>query len=161
MFIQRLRTELYAALVPTANRWQRQLGTGIEYPDTLDKMLQRCHADGQTKPTPLMLRYEKGGYNCLHQDLYGSHVFPLQVVILLSKRSAFSGGEFVFTEQRPRMQSRATVFDLRQGQALAFAVNERPRSGVRGFHRVKHRHGVSDVHAGHRLTLGIIFHDAA
>jgi hypothetical protein len=124
-------------------------------------MLTRCHADGQNRPTPLMLKYEKGDFNCLHQDLYGQHVFPLQVVILLSKPDEFDGGEFVLTEQRPRMQSRVDVVTLKQGHGVAFAVNERPKQGSRGFYRVKMRHGVSEIRSGARQALGIIFHDAS
>ena len=124
-------------------------------------MLERCHRDGQERPTPLILKYGEGDYNCLHQDLYGEHVFPLQVVILLSDDSDFEGGEFVITEQRPRMQSRVEVIKLRKGHGAAFAVNERPKQGTRGYYRVKMRHGVSQLRAGERYTLGIIFHDAA
>ena len=159
--VAHLRRRLYEQLLPTANRWQEQLKTGVEYPATLDGMLQRCHEAGQSRPTPLLLRYEAHGYNCLHQDLYGELAFPLQVVVLLTPGDAFTGGELVLTEQRPRMQSRATVVPLTQGRAIAFAVNERPRRGTRGFYRVKHRHGVSDIRSGQRMTLGIIFHDAA
>jgi hypothetical protein len=123
-------------------------------------MLKKCHADGQDRPTPLILKYGPGDYNCLHQDLYGRNVFPLQVVILLSDVTAFEGGEFVMTEQRPRMQSRVSVVSLKKGHGVAFAVNERPKQGVRGVYRVKMRHGVSEIHSGERYSLGIIFHDA-
>ena len=159
--IKALRQRLYALLQPLANRWQENLRTGVRFPDTLDEMLARCRADGQARPTPLILRYGEGGFNCLHQDLYGKHSFPFQVVVLLSEPAEFDGGEFVLTEQRPRMQSRVEVVPLRKGHGVAFAVNERPKKGVRGYYRVKHRHGVSPIRAGERFTLGIIFHDAA
>ena len=158
--IARLRRELYPWLVPVANAWEAALGTGRSFPPDHAAFLARCHADGQRRPTPLLLRYRPGDYNCLHQDLYGPHVFPIQVVVLLSDPASFEGGEFVTTEQRPRMQSRAEVVPLRRGHAVAFAVNERPRQGVRGVYRVRQRHGVSRVRAGERFTLGIIFHDA-
>ena len=156
-----LRTVLYASLAPIANQWQDWLGLEMRFPKTHKEMLARCHADGQGRPTPLMLKYGEGDYNCLHQDLYGEHVFPIQVVILLSDVSEFEGGEFVITEQRPRMQSRVEVIQLRKGHGVAFAVNERPKLGKRGYYRVKMRHGVSRLRSGNRLTLGIIFHDAA
>ena len=157
-----LRGALYARLVPIANRWSQALGSDTAYPVRLEKFLERCHAAGQTRPTPLLLRYGPGDYNCLHQDLYGAHVFPLQVAILLSEPARdFSGGAFVLTEQRPRMQSRPSVVPLRQGDAVIFAVNQRPVQGTRGTYRVAMRHGVSTVRAGRRHTLGIIFHDAA
>ena len=159
--IAALRKELYRQLAPAANRWQEQLGIERRFPKTQQEMLARCHADGQTRPTPLVLKYGKGDFNCLHQDLYGEHVFPLQVVILLSDVSDFDGGEFVLTEQRPRMQSRVEVVRLKKGQGVAFAVNERPKLGKRGYYRVKMRHGVSEIRSGNRLALGIIFHDAA
>jgi len=155
-----LRTQLYSLLAPIANEWQEFLGAEIRFPITHEEMLARCHADGQMRPTPLMLKYGKGDYNCLHQDLYGEHVFPLQVVILLSDVSDFDGGEFVLTEQRPRMQSRVEVVQLRKGHGVVFAVNERPKLGARGYYRVKMRHGVSQIRSGERQTLGIIFHDA-
>lgn len=155
-----LRTALYPQLAKIANRWEVELGTGRSYPDDHAAMLQRCHDAGQNRPTPLILKYGPGDYNCLHQDLYGEHMFPIQVVILLSAEDAFEGGEFVLTEQRPRMQSRAEVVPLKTGHAVAFAVNERPKQGTRGYYRVKQRHGVSRLRAGARLTLGIIFHDA-
>ena len=156
-----LREELYSSLVPLANEWHDRLGSAIRFPDTHEEMLARCHRDGQVRPTPLMLKYGAGDYNRLHQDLYGEHVFPLQVVILLSDESDFEGGEFVITEQRPRIQSRVEVVKLRKGHGVVFAVNERPQQGTRGYYRVKMRHGVSEVRSGTRLTLGIIFHDAA
>lgn len=156
-----LRKELYSSLAPIANEWQQRIGADIRYPDTHKDMLARCHADGQTRPTPLMLKYGAGDFNCLHQDLYGEHLFPLQVVILLSDVSEYEGGEFVLTEQRPRMQSRVEVVQLQQGHGVVFAVNERPKLGTRGYYRVKMRHGVSQLRSGERFTLGIIFHDAA
>ncbi|HZJ52703.1 MAG TPA: 2OG-Fe(II) oxygenase [Myxococcaceae bacterium] len=156
-----LRQSLYEALVPVANRWGEALGRPGRYPDRLEKYLQQCHAGGQTRPTPLLLRYGAGDFNCLHQDLYGALVFPFQVAVLLSRPEVdFTGGEFVLTQQRPRMQSRVDVVPLRQGDAVAFAVNERPVQGTRGVYRVRMRHGVSEVRAGQRHTLGIIFHDA-
>ena len=156
-----LRTKLYASVAPIANQWQECLGLEMRFPKTHKEMLARCHLDGQIRPTPLMLKYGEGDYNCLHQDLYGEHVFPIQVVILLSDVNDFEGGEFVITEQRPRMQSRVEVIQLRKGHGVAFAVNERPKLGKRGYYRVKMRHGVSQLKSGNRLTLGIIFHDAA
>ncbi|SDW11779.1 hypothetical protein SAMN05444336_101174 [Albimonas donghaensis] len=156
-----LRASLYARLVPAANAWAERMGRGRPYPATHAAFRALCAAAGQTKPTPLMLRYGPGDFNCLHQDLYGDLAFPIQVVILLSPPEAFEGGEFVLTEQRPRMQSRAEVVPLAQGHAVAFAVSDRPRQGTRGTYRVKQRHGVSRLRAGERATLGIIFHDAA
>jgi len=159
--VQRLRSTLYPQLVDVANRWNEAMGVCIRYPAEHAAFLARCHAAGQTRPTPLLLQYGEGDYNCLHQDLYGEHVFPLQVAILLSQPGKdFSGGELVLTEQRPRLQSRATVVPLAQGDAVVFAVNQRPVAGSRGFYRVTLRHGVSEVRCGHRHTLGIIFHDA-
>jgi len=156
-----LRAAIYPHLVPIANRWNSSMGIDIEYPEKHENFLERCHAAGQLKPTPLLLRYETGDYNCLHQDLYGEHVFPLQVAILLSNPgSDFEGGEFVMTEQRPRMQSRAEVVPLGQGDGVVFAVHHRPVAGTRGVYRVNLRHGVSRVRSGRRHTLGIIFHDA-
>ncbi|MEM1199920.1 MAG: 2OG-Fe(II) oxygenase [Pseudomonadota bacterium] len=155
-----LRTALYPPLARIANDWEQQLGTARTYPAEHSALLNRCHNDGQERPTPLILKYGPGDYNCLHQDLYGEHMFPIQVVVLLSGEGAFEGGEFVLTEQRPRMQSRAEVVPLKQGCAVAFAVNERPKLGTRGYYRVKQRHGVSKLRAGQRFTLGIIFHDA-
>lgn len=157
-----LRQELYARLVPVANRWNEAMGIDVRFPDEHEAFLDRCHRAGQTRPTPLLLQYREGDYNCLHQDLYGEHVFPLQVAVLLSEPGEdFTGGEFVLTEQRPRMQSRAEVVSLRQGEGVIFAVHERPVQGARGTYRVKLRHGVSRVRSGQRHTLGIIFHDAA
>jgi hypothetical protein len=160
--IESLRTAMYPYLVPIANRWNTAMGVEIRYPQAHADFIERCHKAGQTKPTPLLLQYGKDDYNCLHQDLYGEHVFPLQVTILLSQPGRdFQGGEFVMTEQRPRMQSRPEVVPLRQGDAVIFAVNQRPVKSTRGVYRVKLRHGVSRVRAGHRHTVGIIFHDAA
>jgi hypothetical protein len=159
--IARLRTSLYAHLVGVANRWNDAMNVSARYPAQHEEFITRCHAAGQTRPTPLLLRYSSGDYNCLHQDLYGEHVFPMQVTFLLSEPGAdFSGGEFVLTEQRPRMQSRAMVVPLRQGDGVIFAVNQRPALGTRGTYRVSLRHGVSEVRSGRRQTLGIIFHDA-
>jgi hypothetical protein len=156
-----LRTAIYPRLAPIANRWNAAMGIDVQYPDTHAAFLARCHAAGQQRPTPLLLQYGVDDYNCLHQDLYGEHVFPLQVAILLSEPGRdFSGGEFVLTEQRPRMQSRPQVVPLRQGDAVVFAVHQRPVQGTRGSYRVNLRHGVSRVRSGHRHTLGIIFHDA-
>jgi hypothetical protein len=159
--IGELRPLLYAQLRDVANRWNEAMGIDIRYPPGHDAFLKRCHAAGQTRPTPLLLQYGAGDYNCLHQDLYGEHVFPLQVAILLSEPGRdFTGGEFVLTEQRPRMQSRPEVVPLKQGDAVAFAVHVRPVQGTRGFYRVNLRHGVSQIRSGHRHTLGVIFHDA-
>lgn len=159
--IATLRREIYPRLAPIANRWNEAMGVDVRYPATHDAFAERCRAAGQTRPTPLLLRYGAGDYNCLHQDLYGEHVFPLQVAILLSQPGRdFDGGEFVLTEQRPRMQSRADVVPLAQGDAVVFAVHHRPVRGARGTYRVNLRHGVSRVRAGSRHTLGIIFHDA-
>ena len=159
--IAELRTGLYARLALVANRWNAAMGSEIRYPEKHAEFLERCHSAGQVRPTPLLLQYGEGDYNCLHQDLYGEHVFPIQVAILLSEPSRdFTGGEFVLTEQRPRMQSRPEVVPLRQGDAVAFAVHHRPVRGTRGFYRVNLRHGVSRLRAGRRHTLGIIFHDA-
>jgi hypothetical protein len=160
--IGQLRAALYPRLVPIANRWHRQLGIGVEFPDAHADFLDRCHAAGQARPTPLVLRYGPGDYNCLHQDLYGEHVFPLQVAILLNQPGEdFAGGEFLLTEQRPRMQSRGSVVPLEKGDAVIFAVSHRPVEGSRGSYRVTMRHGVSAIRSGRRHTLGIIFHDAA
>jgi len=159
--ISDLRTALYPRLAPIANRWNGAMAIDIRYPEKHAEFLKRCHHAGQQKPTPLLLQYSEGDYNCLHQDLYGEHVFPIQVAILLSEPGKdFTGGEFVLTEQRPRMQSRPEVVPLRQGDAVAFAVHHRPVQGTRGFYRVNMRHGVSRLRSGHRHTLGIIFHDA-
>ncbi|HEU5294534.1 MAG TPA: 2OG-Fe(II) oxygenase, partial [Burkholderiaceae bacterium] len=157
-----MRTALYPHLAPIANRWQEMLGMDTRFPRDHEAFLARCHAAGQTLPTPLLLRYGSGDYNCLHQDLYGAHVFPLQVVLLLSQPCRdFTGGELVMTEQRPRMQSRPMVLALQQGDAAVIAVHQRPARGSRGVYRVNLRHGVSRVHSGRRHTAGIIFHDAA
>jgi hypothetical protein len=156
-----LRTLVYPQLVPIANRWNEALRGDTRYPSRHADYLARCHRAGQRKPTPLILQYEAGDYNCLHQDLYGEHVFPLQLAILLSEPERdFTGGEFVLTEQRPRMQSRPMVVRLRQGDAVVFPVHHRPVQGAKSVYRVNLRHGVSRIHSGHRHTLGIIFHDA-
>jgi hypothetical protein len=158
--IEALRTALYPPLAAIANRWNEAMGIEVRYPPQHAEMLERCHRAGQTKPTPLLLQYAAGDYNCLHQDVYGEHVFPLQVAILLSEPGAdFTGGEFVLTEQRPRMQSRAEVVPLSQGEAVVFPVRERPVQGTRGVYRVNMRHGVSRLRSGQRHTLGVIFHD--
>jgi len=159
--ISALRPALYARLQGIANRWNEAMGIDIRYPGRHEAFLKRCHDAGQARPTPLLLQYEAGDYNCLHQDLYGEHVFPLQVAILLSEPGRdFEGGEFVLTEQRPRMQSRVEVVALRQGDAVAFAVHHRPVQGTRGTYRVNLRHGVSRLRSGRRHTVGVIFHDA-
>jgi hypothetical protein len=156
-----LRESLYPALAGVANRWRAALGVEQLYPETLALFLARCHEAGQVKPTPLLLRYGEGDYNCLHQDLYGELVFPLQATILLTMPGRdFTGGEFVLTEQRPRMQSRVEVVPLQQGDAVLFAVHNRPVQGTKGSYRVNLRHGVSRIRSGRRHTLGIIFHDA-
>lgn len=160
--VQQLRAAIYPQLVPLAHRWHERMGIEIRYPAEHADYLARCHAAGQTRPTPLLLQYGTGDYNCLHQDLYGEQVFPLQVAVLLSQPGTdFTGGEFVLTEQRPRMQSRAEVVPLQQGDAVVFAVHHRPVLGSRGSYRVNLRHGVSRIRSGQRHTLGIIFHDAS
>jgi hypothetical protein len=159
--IAALRTALYPPLAAVANRWNAAMGIDVRYPASHAEYLTRCHHAGQAKPTPLLLQYEAGDYNCLHQDLYGEHVFPLQATILLSRPGVdFTGGEFMLTEQRPRMQSRGEVVTLTQGEAVIFPVHHRPVQGTRGRYRVNMRHGVSRIRSGHRHTIGIIFHDA-
>ncbi len=160
--VERLRTALYPCLVPVANEWHERMGMAVRFPAEHAEYIARCAAAGQSRPTPLRLQYGTGDYNCLHQDLYGEHVFPLQLAVLLSEPVAdFTGGEFVLTEQRPRMQTRVAVVPLKKGDGVVFAVNSRPVHGARGNYRVKLRHGVSKIEQGHRHTLGIIFHDAS
>jgi uncharacterized protein len=160
--IQGMRTALYRELAPIANNWNRGMGIEVQYPKEHAEFIRRCHDAGQSRPTPLLLQYGPGDYNCLHQDLYGEHVFPIQVAFLLSEPGRdFEGGEFVLTEQRPRMQSRPEVVPLRQGDAVAFAVHHRPVQGTRGTYRVNLRHGVSRLRSGQRHTVGVIFHDAS
>jgi uncharacterized protein len=159
--VEGFRTALYPRLAPVANHWNELMGIDVRYPARHAEFLELCHKAGQTRPTPLLLQYVSGDYNCLHQDLYGDLAFPLQVAILLSEPGRdHTGGEFVLTEQRPRMQSRPEVVPLRQGDAVAFAVHHRPVAGTKGYYRVNLRHGVSRVRSGRRHTLGIIFHDA-
>lgn len=156
-----LRSGLYPHLAPLANRWHARMGLAVRFPEVHAEFVARCHAAGQVRPTPLLLRYGADDYNCLHQDLYGDHVFPHQLAVLLDEPGAdFDGGEFILTEQRPRMQSRAEVVPLAKGDAVLFAVNDRPVKGTRGDYRVKMRHGVSRLRSGRRHVLGIIFHDA-
>jgi hypothetical protein len=156
-----LRTTLYPNLAPLANHWHERMGKDVRFPATHAEFLERCHEAGQMRPTPLLLQYGPGDYNCLHQDLYGEHVFPLQLAVLLSQpRTDFDGGEFVITEQRPRMQSRPNVVPLVKGDGVIFAVNSRPAKGTRGDYQVKLRHGVCALRKSHRHTVGIIFHDA-
>lgn len=159
--VETLRQELYVRLLPVANDWRGRLGQGDPFPARYEDYLEQCHSAGQKRPTPLLLRYGSGDYNCLHQDLYGDLAFPLQAAFLLSHPDDFEGGEFVLTEQRPRMQSRVQVVPLKAGEAVIFAVNHRPVRGSKGTYRVAMRHGVSQVRAGSRHTLGIILHDAA
>lgn len=160
--IEQLRTALYSHLAPLANQWNEALGNPVQYPLIHTEFLERCHQAGQEQPTPLLLRYEEGDYNCLHQDIYGEHVFPLQVAILLCEPGRdFSGGEFVLTQQFPQMQPRPEVVALRQGDAVVFAVHQWPVETPEGFHAVDIHHGVSRVRSGRRYTAGIIFHDAA
>ncbi|OZG75530.1 proline hydroxylase [Hahella sp. CCB-MM4] len=160
--VDQLRAGLYPKLVPIANRWNQTMGVESRYPEQLDDFLAECHNVGQCRPTPLLLKYQAGDYNCLHQDLYGSHVFPLQVAVQLSQPGRdFTGGEFVMTEQRPRMQSRPEVVSLNQGDAVVFAVHHRPVQGTRGVYKVNMRHGVSRLRSGNRYAMGIIFHDAS
>jgi hypothetical protein len=161
-WLTKLRAELYAKLVSIANEWAEQLGYERGFPDSHERYIKRCHAAGQLRPTPLLLRYVAGDYNCLHQDLYGAEWFPLQVVVLLSAPGEdFGGGELLIVEQRPRAQSKGSVIPLKQGDAAVIAVNHRPRRSTRGYSRVTLRHGVSQLTAGRRHTLGIVFHDAA
>jgi hypothetical protein len=159
--VQRLRERLYRELLPVANAWRADLKNGDPFPDSYADFLEGCHAAGQRRPTPLLLRYGPGDYNCLHQDLYGDWVFPLQAAFLLTDPADFTGGEFVLTEQRPRMQSRVQVVPLQAGEAVIFAVNHRPVQGTRGTYRVAMRHGVSELRSGSRHTMGVILHDAA
>jgi uncharacterized protein len=159
--IQALRAALYERLEPIANQWNQALGIDVVFPGKHEDFIERCHRAGQLRPTPLLLRYSSGDYNCLHQDLYGEHVFPIQVAFLLSEPDRdFTGGQFVLTEQRPRMQSRVEVVPLRKGDAVAFAVHHRPVQGIRGMYKANLRHGVSRLRSGQRFTMGIIFHDA-
>ena len=159
--VAELRADLYPRLSSIANLWNELMGVGVRFPSTHEEFIARCHQAGQERPTPLLLQYGEGDYNALHQDLYGEHVFPLQVAFLLSEPGVdFSGGEFVLTEQRPRMQTRAEVVPLGKGDAVIFAVHHRPQKGSKGYYRVNMRHGVSRLRSGHRHTLGVIFHDA-
>jgi len=159
--IEQLRSATYPRLAPIANQWHERMGKDVRFPNDHAAFLERCHQAGQTRPTPLLLEYKPDDYNCLHRDLYGEHVFPMQIAILLDQPGVdFEGGEFVMTEQRPRMQTRAMVLPLNKGDAAIFAVNSRPMKGVRGDYQVKLNHGVSKLHAGKRHTVGVIFHDA-
>jgi uncharacterized protein len=159
--VAELRTSLFPRLSPIANHWNELMKLDVRFPATHAEFIARCHAAGQRRPTPLLLQYEEGDYNALHQDLYGDHVFPLQAAFLLSEPvTDFTGGEFVLTEQRPRMQSRAEVVPLRKGDAVIFAVHHRPQKGTKGYYRVNMRHGVSRLRSGRRYTMGVIFHDA-
>jgi hypothetical protein len=160
--VAELRTALYARLAPIANRWHDAMGLDVRFPDAHEAFITRCYDAGQTRPTPLLLKYGAGDFNALHQDVYGAHVFPLQVMALLSEPGTdFDGGEFVLTEQRPRMQSRVEVAPLGRGDGVIWAVRHRPVRGARGYYRVNMRHGVSRIRSGHRQTMGVIFHDAA
>jgi hypothetical protein len=160
--VEKLRCGFYPKLAPIANEWHGRMGMAARFPVALDDFLDACHRAGQQRPTPLLLKYGPGDYNCLHQDIYGEHIFPIQLVVLLSSPGKeFSGGEFVMTEQRPRMQSRAEVVPLGIGEGALFTVRDRPRRGARGDYRVRMRHGVSRIRSGERYTLGVIFHDAA
>ncbi|MCI0415685.1 2OG-Fe(II) oxygenase [bacterium] len=158
--VQKLRTNLYSRLAKIATRWKQLLGETTVYPETLKEYLDTCHRKGQTKPTPLMLKYQSGGYNCLHQDLYGEMVFPLQCTIFLTATTGYKGGEFLLVEQRPRAQSRGEATVCEQGEMIIFPVRDRPVRGTRGYYRTNMRHGVSTIRSGERFTLGIIFHDA-
>jgi hypothetical protein len=158
--VAELRSSLYAYVAPIANDWTKSLRIRVTFPEHLADFLERCHRSGQSKPTPLLLRYQAGGYNCLHQDMYGEIAFPLQFTFMLSRAADYSGGEFLLLEQRPRAQSKCEVITLEQGAAVLFATRHRPVKGSRGFYRVNVRHGVSRVRSGRRCTLGIIFHDA-
>jgi uncharacterized protein len=160
-FVAELRASIYPHLSPIANHWNELMGIDVRFPGAHEGFIARCHEAGQTRPTPLLLQYGEGDYNALHQDLYGEHVFPLQVAFLLSEPGVdFTGGEFVLTEQRPRMQTRAEVVPLRKGDAVIFTVHHRPHKGTKGYYRVNMRHGVSRIRSGHRHTMGVIFHDA-
>lgn len=159
--VEELRNGIYPRLAPVANRWREALRAEGRFPPSLEDFLAQCHTAGQQKPTPLILKYDAEDYNCLHQDLYGTLIFPLQLTVLLSDPADFTGGEFLLVEQRPRMQSRAEIVPLRQGEAVIFAVHHRPVRGARGIYRVALRHGVSRIRSGQRYTLGVIFHDAA
>lgn len=160
-FVEAMRQTLYTGLASIANRWADRLNLGVRYPDKLETYLRQCHKKGQLKPTPLMLKYGEGDYNCLHQDIYGDEIFPLQVAICLSESgNDFTGGEFVLTHQRPRMQSVVDVVHMKKGEGIVFAVKDRPCQGARGTYNVKVRHGVSKVRSGNRYVLGVIFHDA-
>jgi hypothetical protein len=159
--VAKLRASLYSFAAPVANDWMKVLRMGISFPETLEDFLEECHQAGQTKPTPLLLRYESGGYNCMHQDLYGEIAFPLQFTFMLSRPTVdYTGGEFLLLEQRPRAQSKCDAIILEQGAGIVFATRYRPAKGVRGFYRVNVRHGISRVRSGLRFALGIIFHDA-
>jgi hypothetical protein len=158
--VQKLREAFYPSLAPLANEWNERLGLPERFPETLDEFLDQCHAAGQTKPTPLVLRYHAGDYNCLHQDIYGAHAFPLQLMVMLTNDD-YTGGEFLLVENLPRAQSRGTAIALKQGQAVIWPTRYRPGQGTRGFYRIGVRHGVSTVRSGQRHTLGVIFHDAA